>query len=196
MDLWKLGLKGRLPRYILNFLKIKNFKVEINAIKLRSFAQETGVVQESILSVTLFPIKINSLAAVIPPGIEASLFVDDLQISCNDYRITAINSKMQEAINAITKWSTYNGYRFSDQKTQSMLLHKKTESMRKLNLEMRGKAIPVVATTKFLGLQWDSKLNWEHHIAQLEAKCLKTMTILKMWSTAEWGADQETVMRT
>ena len=37
MDVWKLGLKGRLLRYISEFLKIRNFNVEINAIKSRSF---------------------------------------------------------------------------------------------------------------------------------------------------------------
>ena len=51
--------------------------------------------QGSILSVTLFAIKISSLATVIPANIHTSLFVDDLQIAYQDYRMTDITAKLQ-----------------------------------------------------------------------------------------------------
>ena len=41
-----------------------------------------GVLQGAILSVTLFSIKINSLAKVLNDHIDGSLFVDDFSISC------------------------------------------------------------------------------------------------------------------
>ena len=44
------------------------------------FEQEMGVPQGSILSVTLFSLKINSLAKVLSKDVERSLYVDDFLI--------------------------------------------------------------------------------------------------------------------
>ena len=59
---------------------------------------EEGVSQGSILSVTLFAIKINSLASVIPKYVLTSLFVDDLQLAYQDHTIIDINSKLQNTV--------------------------------------------------------------------------------------------------
>jgi len=44
------------------------------------FDQEMGVPQGSVLSVTLFALKINSIVKAISPGVECSLYVDDFLI--------------------------------------------------------------------------------------------------------------------
>jgi hypothetical protein len=51
--------------------------------------QEMGVPQGSILSVTLFSIKINSFAKILNDNIEGSLYVDDFLIC---YRAKNMNS--------------------------------------------------------------------------------------------------------
>ena len=48
------------------------------------------VPQGSILSVTLFILKINSIADVIPASFEKSLFVDDSSIICSSRNIASI----------------------------------------------------------------------------------------------------------
>ena len=42
--------------------------------------QEEGVPQGSILSVTLFSITINNIVKVLNPGVDCSLYVDDILI--------------------------------------------------------------------------------------------------------------------
>jgi len=63
-DLFDIGLKGKLPTFISNFLSERYFKVRVNSTYSNICEQEMGVSQGSILSVTLFSIKINSLAKV------------------------------------------------------------------------------------------------------------------------------------
>ena len=65
-----------------------------------------GVPQGSILSVTLFAIKINALAATIPQDIYKSVFVDDGQIAFSDWNTATINQKLQGGINKIKSWAT------------------------------------------------------------------------------------------
>ena len=60
-DLHKLGLKCRLPLFIKKFLSDRTFNVRIGNTLSDIFKQEQGVPQGSILSPTLFGIKINDI---------------------------------------------------------------------------------------------------------------------------------------
>ena len=79
-DLFDAGLHGRLPIFIGNFLKDRQFQVRLGTHLSTLFDQEMGVPQGSILSVTLFALKINSIVKAICPNVECSLYVDDFLI--------------------------------------------------------------------------------------------------------------------
>ena len=78
-DLHNAGLRGRLPLFIESFLKNRQFHVRLGSSYSDVFDQEMGVPQGSILSVTLFGLKINSIVKAISPGVEYSLYVDQDQ---------------------------------------------------------------------------------------------------------------------
>ena len=59
-DLFDMGLKGNLSTFISNFLSDRAFNVGVNSTYSDIQEQEMGIPQGSILSVTLFSIKINS----------------------------------------------------------------------------------------------------------------------------------------
>ena len=80
-DLHEAGLRGRMPIFISKFLDNRNFKVRIGSTFSDPFEQEMGVPQGSILSVTLFSLKINSLDKVFSKDVEGSLNVDDFLMS-------------------------------------------------------------------------------------------------------------------
>ena len=65
-DLHALGLRGRMPIYIEQFLKNRTFKVQVNGSLSDSFPQEEGVPQGCALSGTLFAIKINGIVDNVP----------------------------------------------------------------------------------------------------------------------------------
>ena len=79
-DLHKMGLRGRLPLFIDKFLTDRTFRVRIGTSYSDTYDQEMGVPQGSILSVTLFIIKINSIVDCISPDVDSSLYVDDFHI--------------------------------------------------------------------------------------------------------------------
>ena len=76
-DLHNAGLRGRLPLFIQNFLSNRHFRVRVGATCSDLYEQENGVPQGSILSVTLFGLKINEIAKCMTPGTECCIFVDD-----------------------------------------------------------------------------------------------------------------------
>ena len=116
-DLHKLGLKGRLPLFIQNFLSDRTFNVRIGNTLSDIFKQEQGVPQGSILSPTLFGIKINDIVKCVK-DLDCSLFVDDFGIFIRSKNMETIEFKLQRCLNNIEDWATENGFKFS--KTNSM----------------------------------------------------------------------------
>jgi hypothetical protein len=121
-----MGLKGKLPTFISNFLSDREFNVRVNSTYFDIQEQEMGVPQGSILSVTLFSIKIKSLAKVLNDNIEGSLcrLLPDM-LSGQAYE--PIERQLQLCLNKIEKWATENGFKFSSSKTVGMHFCNKRE---------------------------------------------------------------------
>ena len=68
-----------------------------------------GVPQGSILSVTLFGLKINSIVKAISPGVECSLYVDDFLICYRSKYINIIERHIQRCLNKLSVWADTNG---------------------------------------------------------------------------------------
>jgi len=82
-DLYDAGLRGRRPVCIAGFLHDQQFRVRVGGMYSKSYEQETGVSHGSLLSVTLFCLKINSVVKELPASVTCSLYVDDFLIYCN-----------------------------------------------------------------------------------------------------------------
>ena len=171
LDLYKTGPRGRLPMFICDFLSDRYFKVRVGNIYSDPYSQEEGVPQGSILSVTLFSLKINSIVSCLLPDIKCSLYVDDLAIYYSSSHMPSIERRLQQSLNRLGRWCDENGFKFSPTKT--MCVH--FCQLRKLHLDpelyLNGTQIPIIGETKFLGLLFDSKLSHStHHF--LEELCL------------------------
>ena len=55
--------------------------------------------------------------------------------------------------------------------------------------------IEVVPEFKFLGLLFDSKLSFIPHINYLSNKCQKSLNLLRVVSSMDWGADRKVLLR-
>ena len=138
-DLHGFGLSGHLPIFIANFLKDRSFKVRVGSTFSDSYPQEMGVPQVSILSVTLFSVKSNSIAQCLKPGVDCSLYVDDFQICYRSSNMSIIERQLQLCLNKLQQRATDNGFRFS----KTLYLHPQ--------IFLDKSPIPVVEETTFLG---------------------------------------------
>lgn len=93
-DLYKLGLKGRLPNLINDFLSDRSFKVRVGSTLSDSKIQE-GVPQGCILSVTFFNIKINNIVNCLNQGVDGSLYIDDLLIGYRSKNMHTAERQLQ-----------------------------------------------------------------------------------------------------
>ena len=76
-DLHEFGVKGRLANLVETFLANRSIQVRVRSTLSDTFGLSQGVPQGSILSTTLFNIKINSIMNCLDPKTDGSLYVDD-----------------------------------------------------------------------------------------------------------------------
>ena len=193
-DLHELGLKGRLPVFIKSFLADRRMQVRVGSTLSDQFEQAQGVPQGSILSTTLFNIKINNIVNCLDPKTEGSLYVYEFWICYRSKSMRTIERHLQLCLNKIENWALYNGFKFSKSKTQCVHFCQVRKLHDNPQLYLYGSLIPVVGEAKFLGVIFNRKLSFIPHIKYLKAKCLKTLNLLKVLSHTSWGADRTVLL--
>ena len=178
-DIHKLGLRGRLPTFIENFLADRAMQDRVGSSLSDYYDQEQGVPQGGVLSTTLFSIKINDIVKCLGNLTDCSLYVDDFCICCRSKSMATIERQLQQNLNKIENWTTSNGFKFSKSKTQCVHFCQLGKQHNDPVLHLYGSPIPVVEESKFLVILFDRKLSFIPHIKYLKAKCLKKIESFK-----------------
>ena len=184
-----------MPTLISKFLQQRNFCVRIGNTMSDRFVQENGVPQGSILSVTLFGLKINNIFNCLSGGIEDSLFVDDFGVCCRSKHMRTIERKLQLSLNKLQKWTEENGFKFSDSKTVCVHFCNQRRMHADPHLTLNNKVIPVERQAKFFGVIFDSKCSFIPHLRNLKTKCTKALNLMTVIASKGWGSDTEMLLR-
>ena len=153
-----------------------------------------GVPQGSILSVTLFGLKINSIVKAISPGVECSLYVDDFLIWYRSQHVHIIEHHLQQYLNKLADWADRHQW---IQVLSLICIHfcKLRKPHPEAILLLNSTPVPVVEETKFLGVVFDCKLSFIPHMKHLKDKCTRALNLLRVLAHTFWGADQENLFR-
>ena len=92
-----------------------------------SFPLENGVPQGSVLSGTLFTLAINDINSDLPVGVKNNLYMDDFAIYYSASRIKHAERVINKSITKIDEWASSVGFKFSINKTQSIIFYKNTK---------------------------------------------------------------------
>ena len=189
-ELYDLGLRGNLPNFIKNFLSNRTIQVKIEAYISSKFNLENGLPQGSIISVALFLIAINKMFKNCTET-DNRLFCDDGCFWSQHTDLDIAETKIQDTLNKLTKWSKETGLKFSTQKSvYCIFTHKNTKN---LNLTLYNDRLPRSYKIKYLGMTLDHRLNWKAHIEHLKEKSQQRLAILRCVSKRKWGADRKTL---
>ena len=87
----------------------------ITLLLTKDFSPTPNVPQGSILSLTLFNIKINNIVKCVNDT-DSSLYVDDFGIFYKSKNMENIEFRLQRCLNKVETWATGNGFKFSKTK--------------------------------------------------------------------------------
>ena len=152
-DLHRIGLGGRLPVSVSEYLRDRRIRVRIGTTLSNEFYPEEGVPTGGVLAVTCFGLKINELPSGIAKDNFRALFVDDLAICFRGRSLDTIQRHLQQAVQVIQEWATRNGFRFAAHKCK--VIHftaSRSKVPRPPAIRIGDTFLPVEDSTKFLRL--------------------------------------------
>ncbi|GFT50090.1 putative RNA-directed DNA polymerase from transposon X-element [Trichonephila clavipes] len=117
----------------------------------------------------------GTLSAPFTQAEGVSLYVDDLQISCEGSDMRIIERQLQTAVNNIVKWCDSNGHSISASKSCCVHFCRKRGIHPDPDIRIRDVQIPVVPDVRFLGVIFDRRLTFLPHILHLRKRCEKSL---------------------
>ena len=193
-DLHRLGIRGRLPIFIANFLHDRIFKVRLGSHLSDWLPQKEGFPQGSLLSILLFILQMDGLKRFLPQNsrdVLASLYVDDLAISVRSRNLATAEKTLQNIINNVNRWAVSNGMKFSSTKSVCVDFNNKRGIRPDPTLKIGDDVIQSVESVKFLGVHFDRRLTFKPHLQYTKTRCLKALTLLKVTAARGLGADRD-----
>lgn len=195
-SLLKMGFKGKLVKYIQNFLTDRTFNLQLGGIKSDMGRMRKGIPQGSVISCTLFNIVFNEILNSIDGPIKYCAYADDLVIFSKGKTTKAIEASLQTTMDIVNTKMKRKGLEISKDKTKTMLFstkHKKNIVEPKLTLD--GQTLECVKKFTFLGVTFDTKLNWTEHVNNITAKTKLNMNVIRMLSNTTYGSDRNSLLK-
>ena len=63
-----------------------------------------------------------------------------------------------------------------------------------ITFKIKDHLIPINESVKFLGLIFDTHLNWKHHVSYIKTKCKNAMNLIKKLAHTVWGAKRSVLI--
>jgi hypothetical protein len=199
-SVWHEGLKYKLrvmnvPFYLLawfdNFLTGRVFVVRVNGVLSVRRIICRGVPQGAVSSPNLFAVFINDIPVVEKQNSQDSvLYADDLaSLFVIDRRLKVVKKEVQKHLGEIEAWLTRWHMKMATHKCCYTVFSRKRDIDRRQFegwVSLFGQPIPYEANPFFLGINFDEKLNFEHHVKCVRKACVSRLNVLKIISHRSW----------
>ena len=190
-ELAKLGVKGKLLRFLQDYLSERKGYVSFEGFKSHLTDFENGVPQGGILSPFLFNVLVNNIVSrVFPPGVEVYSYADDLVLICND---ETAEEKLQKTLKQIELACDELGLKINIGKTKYMVFSNKKDCVN-CDFRIDGKLLKRELEFKYLGVMYTPNLGLNAHFTQLKEKFYKKQNIFKSIAGTSWGTDTNSLL--
>ena len=199
-QLAKIGINGNLYNVIKNFLSNRKMQVRYGNSVSALHDIDMGVPQGAVLSPTLFTIMLHDIVQEVElHGNKLMLYADDIAlisdvgamhrggIAGGDPVNKALLEGHQKAIDSLNDYIKNLGFNFSEKKTQFMCVSHYAIPKRESLIKINGHTIYHSNTIKYLGLTFQSKLNWGNHFSEIVKKSHRINNLLKILSAKHWA---------
>ena len=172
------GVRGTLLACIESLLFGRTQQVKVGTSYSNPKSVVSGVPQGSVLGPTLFIFFINNITEAIPAPSTPKLYADDLKAYCPD-SAEAGEKTFQDALVNITKWADTWQLPISSEKSKWLLLTNRTKLQSTAKFELAGVELPKTFDVVDLGINFNSKLNFNDHITAIITKAKQRLFLLK-----------------
>lgn len=174
------GIRGNALDWFTSYLTDRQQQVLCNGNYSKFLPIKFGVPQGSILGPLLFLIYINDLPNS-SKLLHYILFADDTNVFLSNASYEQLFEVANAELKLASEWFRANKLSLNLSKTNFILFrsNKKQLPLTTMDIIIDDKIIPLVESTKFLGVYIDQHLKWKKHIEEINKKITKNVGILK-----------------
>ena len=165
--LCKMGIKGQILDWILDYLKGRSQKTICNGNLSNSNEVLCGVPQGSILGPLLFLVYINDMEYILN-NIKFQLYADDTVLYCSGKDSLELQYKLQNGLDSFVEWCEINKLTINTKKTKVMTFGTRF-NIKKVDIELKvnNETLQSVPTYRYLGIILDQTLNFNCHLKKV-----------------------------
>ena len=185
------GIKGKIIKFLYNYLIDRTYQVRVNGRLSETKSLSKGLPQGSTLSPLLFNIMMSDIPTNPQVGILA--YADDIVIYTSGKNTKLIGKKIQKYLDELNTWFEKWDLRLSLAKSIPVLFTKSTKPHYP-TITLSDTPLTYSMTHKFLGITFDSKLQWHAHIDNLTKRCKRKINLLRCLSGTKWGSTTKSLL--
>ncbi|XP_039432001.1 uncharacterized protein LOC120414751 [Culex pipiens pallens] len=164
-NLHRWGIRGRMGRFIANFLKDRTFRVAIGNLLSTLRIMESGVPQGTILAVTLFLVRMTEVKRYVPKGVSLKLYADDILLIAHGRSAAYVRKKIQEAVTGVETWTQSSGFELASTKSSIIHICRRNRHEERNQVTTEAGSVELVKYARLLGATFDGRFNFRQHIA-------------------------------
>jgi hypothetical protein len=177
------GIRGQMLNTLKTFLSKRTFQVCISGHLSSQYAQENGIPQGSVLSVTLFLIAMQPIFRKITSGVNILLYADDILLVVRKSVKLGLHRQLQTAVKAVVTWTKSVGFTIAAEKSCIFYCSPKARRVPEQDIVIDGKPIPKTNRLRILGITLDRTLTFKPHCQLIKKSCESRLRILRIIST-------------
>ena len=199
--IFQLDLPTKMTRWLSDFLVGRLIQVNVNNFFSNQINPKAGVPQGSVMSPLLFLIYVNDLPAPHHNQNSLSQFADDTTQWAFSLNRTLCSKTftaklLQQDLLKLAMWCAKWRNKLNPEKTKVIIfsrsiLTRKTE----LNLKLYGETLKIYPQVKFLGITFDSQLNFKKHFEDILDRCNTRYYRLGLLANKRWGPSPSTLIQ-
>ena len=188
----EIGIPTKMVRLLSSFLTNRHLRVHQNSAISNKIELKAGTPQGSALSPLLFIFYVNDTPKP-PPGVLISKFADDMAAWAIQKQEKRAEKLIQKYLDSMSEWCNKWKIKLNPSKTQ-VGLFTNSNTPKEITINLGRIPLTVSNEIKFLGLTFDRKLTWRHHIDNVRHRMWLRINAIKAISGRNLGMQSKTLI--
>ena len=190
------GVPPRYVRWLKGFLTNRQARVRLGGGVSKPRLFREGLPQGSVLSPLLFLFVINGLRQRLPPGVEVSMYADDVALWASHRDKAVAAAKVEEAVGVVFRWSQEKKLMLNLGKCEVSFFSTDThEAKWQPCVKVGATSLKFTPNPVFLGVMYDRTLSFRPQAERTAASLSKKTRLLSALAGSEWGWDGDLLRR-
>ena len=187
-NLRKRRICPRIVCWVQSFLEGRSTTIKLKEYTAPSVTVQTGVPQGSSISPILYLFyNADLIEACKTEDTEVVGYIDDVSILAIGPSAQRNCKELKRVHRHAEEWARRHGSQFSPAKYELVHFTRDPKQNSTHALRLPNATIPASPSCRYLGIQMDTRLRWDHHREQVEANATKRLGALSALASSTWG---------